>query len=275
MEVKPASHKNSKKLKSFNIGTEIVRFLLIFSSVTLTFYLSSLTIGSNLQLNSILASGLVGFLFCFVNKKYSPLVFCATFVGMSSTDVIPFNILNLILASVILQIVWEVLAPHFYGVGGKLGKTAMIASILVALLLTLFGTTDFLWYDSDSLDFENLLLALGFGILGAVGTKMVRNEADKVFHGNDAVFSSSLVGILSGTVVLLNSSFNPHALVIYAGSFAAMTANKRIKSTLPYIYIGALVGIIFILMEGVIPGIGGKLGFIGFISTQIYLLFKK
>jgi hypothetical protein len=194
---------------------------------------------------------------------------------MSSTDVIPFNILNLILASVVLQIVWELLAPHFYGVGGKLGKTAMIASILVALLLTLFGTTDFVWYDSDSLIFDDLLLALGFGIFGAVGTKMVRNEADKVFHGDDAVFSSSLVGILSGTVVVLVGTFYTYALVIYTGSFAAMTANKRIKSTLPYIYIGALVGIIFILMEGIIPGIGGKLGFIGFISTQIYLLFKK
>lgn len=77
------------------------------------------------------------------------------------------------------------------------------------------------------------------------------------------VVASALIGLIGGFV------FKSHAAVNHSASFAGMSAMIAIATTEQSIMVGVVVGIVYILLEKMFGGVGGKLGTIGMISTLI------
>ncbi len=108
--------------------------IIIFGLIggTLTYFLQH-----KYNLSPVLASGIVGLLFALVVPEiftfgaiYAIVLFQNTFIGMASKNRIS-NIFEAAIASIIGSLLFIVLFPHFQGLGGKLGTTAMISVLII------------------------------------------------------------------------------------------------------------------------------------------------
>lgn len=97
-------------------------------SANVTFFLTQFE-----MIGPVLASSLVGLLGYLFIKQYAALVYCASFVGMSSVAV-GYNHYLISLASFLAFVVFHLSTNYLTGHGGKLGTIAFVASILVYLL---------------------------------------------------------------------------------------------------------------------------------------------
>ncbi|CCQ96216.1 conserved membrane hypothetical protein [[Clostridium] ultunense Esp] len=112
-----------------------------------------------------------------------------------------------------------------------------------------------------SKDFKVLIAAL----VGTVATYFLN-----VTLNINPMAASGLVGLVS--FFLLPKDL---ALVTYTASFAGMSSSAILTNYLMAILAGLLVGIIFMLVQAVFNGYGGKLGTIAALSVLITLgIFK-
>jgi len=112
---------------------------------------------------------------------------------------------------------------------------------------------------------QTLILMIG-GIGGSVLTFLIQR------YGVSVVVASCIVGLIGALCGHLFSL--PHlSLVIFAGSFAGMTS-ASLASIPIVVFAGALTAIIYQLSLNIFAGMGGRLGFIAFVSTvvAVYLL---
>ena len=95
----------------------------------------------------VMASSLAGIVGVIITnrfvKKMDPkvvaaVIYCGSFVGMCSVNVVP-NILHIGIAGVLSGILFSYAQNIFVGVGGRLGTMAFIGSTVTVLLLTLLG----------------------------------------------------------------------------------------------------------------------------------------
>jgi len=229
-----------------------VMLLVSILGCTLTLLLSQYT-------GVVIASALIGLIGGLTLKEYATLNYAASFAGMSSISVV--SLVYSPILGLLVFIVWLLLEGRLEGVGGKLGTIALIAGVTFSLL-----TANINFVSSwNEVNITNIILWVITGIIGTTLTLVIREEINK-----NAVIASALVGLIGG--ILLSQQL---ALVLFSASFAGMSSKKRMKGYKEFIISGVWVGIIFTALYGLLPGIGGKLGFIGFLSVLITETLNK
>ena len=117
---------------------------------------------------------------------------------------------------------------------------------------------------------KNKFIIVLVAIIGCVVTFSLNHGVieinGQIFHlpfALGAVVASGLIGLIGGF------AFKNHAAVNHSASFAGMSAMIAIATTGQSIIVGITVGIIYILLEKMFGGVGGKLGTIAMVSTLI------
>lgn len=111
----------------------IIKILSKFVFFYLGFYLTYL-LHHNFKINIVISSALIGLLGSFIPNrvselfklKISPLIYCGSFAGMCSVDILNGH-QSLALISLIGAVIYYFLKERFVGMGGKLGMTAFMA----------------------------------------------------------------------------------------------------------------------------------------------------
>lgn len=93
------------------------------------------------KLSPVLASSLVTLIFVFILRfysmnKYESLVFCSSFLGMTSTSRVGY--VGLFFSCVFLLGIIKLSATYFTGIGGALGFTAFVSVLFPFLIEKLY-----------------------------------------------------------------------------------------------------------------------------------------
>lgn len=121
------------------------------------------------------------------------------------------------------------------------------------------------------MEVESIWIILS-AILGSMGAYWISISLNK-----GGVLGSAIVTLLSGILFPRFFSEMGHtlALVATAGSYAGMVSKKNVPNILEMAFIGAFVGIIFILSSSAYVGLGGRLGTMAAISCLAWLGLKQ
>jgi hypothetical protein len=239
--------------------------LVVVIGALATFYLAKA------GMSAVLASSLIGIVGSWLFKRYEIEIFTGSFVGMSS--VIFFTDSGIIIASLIASIAYLMGKNVFVGIGGKLGSSAFIGTLLVALFVGVDVWNLDIAMINTSLPLWFVVITLLFSALASVATSQL---AQRYFKGS-VVLGSSVVGILGYIISLSIGTFSGlFAGTIFAASFAGMSQIKVLKNPLYFAIAGLFTAIIFLASSTYFLGLGGKMGtsaFIGVLATLI--LIKK
>jgi len=225
-----------------------------------------------LRLGAVVASALIGLIGGIVFRSHAAVNHSASFAGMSALIAIA-TIEQTIIVGVVVGIIYLLLEKIFGGVGGKLGTIGMISTLIVATILQPLTPYSYCNFTAWTVVTPTLVIAsIVTGALGSAATLYVREHVVlKIYKSNDAVIGSATVGLIGGLLlpyIPIVGSVLP--LILYEGSFAGMSSRKRLPGYPAFIIAGALAGAIFIVLYGLFPGCGGKLGFMAFSSVLIY-----
>lgn len=118
---------------------------------------------------------------------------------------------------------------------------------------------------------ENILILLA-AIFGAVGAYVISINLNK-----GAVIGSAIITLISGIIFprLIPEIGSTLAVVAAAGSYAGMISKQNVSELWEMTFVGAVVGIVFILSASTYIGLGGRLGTIAAISCFVWLGAKK
>jgi len=177
----------------------------------------------------------------------------------------------------------------FVGVGGRLGATAFIASLIIAAMQGLPTGLSLASLSIDNLQ-KSVILSMAFWhAVGSAGTILLRATSDDT-RATDTVRASATIGLI-GALLLKDKTA---ALAVYGGSFVGMSAPTRLlHGILPsqvkdgakvpdtssvtlltsFAIAGALGGIVHgasIGLNWFNGGWGGKAGFCGFVGCLLY-----
>ena len=262
-----------------NAKFDVVRIAVTVSGTFLTWLIQR-------RYTNVLASSALTLAYCMVlNKRFNQAVFCGTFAGMASKAIIPSWQYALGLG-IFTSTFYETLIEKknaFVGVGGRLGATAFLASLVIALIQ---GTPTGL--SMSSLNGSNLQKSTIFSMalwhaIGSVFTIFLR-QTDA--EANDPVKASAVVGLI-GALLLEDKTA---ALAVYGGSFVGMSApNRLLYGLLPSQGAGPLPSKLDVLLSFAIAGAlggavhgasiglnwfnggwGGKAGLCGFLGCLIF-----
>ncbi len=226
-------------------------FIYTFAGAYLTYLLSV-----QLGLGGVLASGMIGILAVLVVKPYAVPVFCGSFLGMSSAELI--DPVLFVFASLVASSLFVLAKDVFNGFGGKLGTIALSS----ALVTVVFVQQPFL--DGPVFDDLDMVLIMVFSMIGAVLTFILN-----IRFKQGPVMASAVVGVLAG--VILPQAFDAIgptlAIVTFGASFVGMSGLNRLKEESLVLLAGLFFGLIYIYSAPYFGGAGGKLGTIAFVSV--------
>jgi len=229
---------------------------------------------------------------CF-DRRLGQAAFCGSFAGMCSSVLVP-DVWWALFLGVLTAFNFEVLIQTknlFLGVGGRLGATAFIATLIVVLAQQIstgilsFSFTTF----THAFIVEEVLSMVFWHAVGSVATILLREASDES-SAADPVRASAVVGLF-GDLVLEDKSA---ALGVYGGSFVGMSSPGRLmygllpgnlepgvklptpsklKRSLAFAGAGCLGGLVHGLSAetGIFAGAwGGKAGLSAFVGCLIY-----
>lgn len=222
----------------------LIDFISVFSGAILTFILAAY-----LDVNVVLASGLIGTLAALFLKPYAVAVFCGSFLGMSSPEL--FDFIPFILASAFASLIYITAKDVFNGFGGKLGTIAL-SGVFVSTII--HGEA---LLEGSFFNFEESLLIIGVSVFGAVVSNMLN-----IRYAQGAVFGSAFVGVLAGGILpyIIDESGLMLAVVMFGASFVGMSNQKVLKNELLVGVTGIVFGVLFVYTAHAFGGLGGKLG---------------
>ena len=239
------------KSYGFTSKPALYDFLATFFGAVITFVLSVY-----LGLGAVLASGIIGMLAALFLKPYAVPIFCGSFLGMSSPELL--EPLVFILAALIAGGIFVLSKDVFNGFGGKLG-TISLSSVLVTSFILSQTYLEAPIFD----DFEMVLIVF-FAMIGALLTFILN-----IRFQQGPVLASGFVGLIFGALLPV---FFPEigvtlAIVAFGASFVGMSNTKRMHEESLIIFAGLLFGLIYIFSAPYFGGAGGKLGTIAFASV--------
>ncbi len=231
---------------------DLFDFFGVFFGGMITFFLQT-----ELGLNPVLASGVVGLVGGIFLKKIGPALFCGSFVGMASPAM--FYVLpGVVLSSLMAGIVFVITRDLFIGIGGKLGTIAFSGCLMSSWVLGYVPM-------SDPVPGWNVgLPILLSSLLGAVVTFILHHRMRL-----GPVISSALIGVVSGMLfpLIFGHVFGLLlAVITFCASFAGMAARDQIAGLWEMAAAGVLCGLLFMFTSPHLGGAGGKLGTIAFAS---------
>ncbi|ACB84298.1 hypothetical protein [Natranaerobius thermophilus] len=113
---------------------QLITLITSIVSVIVTYLLNH-----HLALGPFFANGIVGLSGALLFPKWAGGIYIASFVGMSSTEIIP-TLGSAFWAGIIVGLVFANTSPVFDGLGGKGGITAATSVLLYRILLLLIGS---------------------------------------------------------------------------------------------------------------------------------------
>ena len=247
------------------------------------------------QYSNVLASSALTLICSMVfDRRLGQAAFCGSFAGMCSTAIIPTKNLAVILG-LATSLSYEILIHGFntfWGVGGRLGLTAFVATSAVALKngirtglarYSVAGGSRTLALSARSWEHTLLPWAM-WHALGSVATIVLREMSDDSAAA-DPVRASAVVGLAAALLLHDKTA----ALAVYGGSFTGMSLPSKLMSLpdssqqltitnvisllLTFGVAGAFGGILhgatieWRLWSG---GWGGKAGFCAFLGCLAY-----
>jgi hypothetical protein len=222
---------------------------------------SALTIflSHELGIYPVIASSAVGIVGYLIIKKYAIAIYCGSFAGMISSELLLTY--EVLLIALICGLVVLLLKPVFRGVGGKLGTMAFISTFLFAIVTQ----KDFLIANND-LNFLRLVIISLLGTLISFYTQHLFKQS--------SIIASALPSLVFALVMIyLIKDYTACAVVFFSASFIGMSSKERLKN----LYLVLLAGIIHALMFYVYfehyNGLGGKLGLMALSSVLITIGF--
>ncbi|HHN81805.1 MAG TPA: hypothetical protein ENN11_04200 [Methanomicrobia archaeon] len=250
---------------------DVISIVAVIAGTIAAWYLNN-----ELGLGGVVASAIVGLIGGAVFNKLSPQIFCGSFVGMCSCSVIS-TIYYTILFGAVAGVIFVAWKGYFFGHGGKLGTTAFMAVLFSLVLLAIAGVEYNAVSDAalESLTVSWFLFVLLVGVISTVATYYLRKDVFiRVFTNKcaDAVLGSATVGLIAGLLFPeVSATYGATlAFVAYSGSFAGMTAFPRIfDRPVHFAIAGIFVAMLYTATVDLVPGGGGKLGTIAFVSVII------
>ncbi|MFP4077779.1 MAG: hypothetical protein ACLFUQ_01380 [Candidatus Izemoplasmataceae bacterium] len=226
-------------------------FFTVFTGGVLTYALSVF-----IGVNAVLASGLVGILAALFFKPYAVALFCGSFIGMSSPELLSFP--NLLIASLVASLIYVMAKDVFNGVGGKLGTIALSGVFVTCVLI------DQPFLISGTLDRAIIFWILLFSVAGSTISNLLN-----VRLSQGAVMGSAAVGLVFGGFlpVFFSSDGYLLAVVAFGASFAGMASREYLGDEAWSALAGVVFALLFIYSAETFGGVGGKLGTIAFAST--------
>lgn len=159
----------------------------------------------------------------------------------------------------------------FDGFGGRLGFIAFISVLLYLLLFRRSGDIKLFQFNSISLISSpvKIFLILAASSGGAMVSMEVK-QAMSSLNENYKVLSVALAGIIGGVLITKIPVLGHHlACAWYAGAFVGMSSYFILMLKRHFFFAGLFCGVFYALCEHFFVGVGGKLGFISFISVLV------
>lgn len=209
---------------------------------------------AELGVSPIVSASLVGVAAAVVARNVAVPVYCGAFVGMTSPGLFG-SYWYATLAAMLAGLLFTVAHPVFHGLGGKLGTTAFVGVLLVAV-----PTAD--GFRSGAIpDGSVVVSVVGVAALGAIVTFAIHTRS-----AASPVLASGFVGAVGGLSlpILFDGSGGLFAAAIYSASFAGMTNPRRIPNEWWIGITGTGVGLVVVYTLPFVGGSGGKLGTIAF-----------
>jgi len=209
---------------------------------------------AGLGISPIVSASLIGIAAAVVVRSLAVPVYCGAFVGMTSPEVFG-SYWHATLAAVLAGGLFTVAHPVFHGLGGKLGTTAFVGVLLVAL--------------PTAGSFHSGTIPGGSVILSVVGVAALGASVTFTVHTRSAaspVLASGLVGAVGGVLlpIFFDAPGKLLAAAAYSASFAGMTSPRRIPNEWWIGVTGVGVGLVVVYTLPFVGGSGGKLGTIAF-----------
>jgi hypothetical protein len=208
-------------------------------------------------LSAVNASALVGLLAALVMPTYAVPIYCGSFVGMSSIQLLHSHG-EMAIAGAVAGLLYMLTDGAFPGIGGKLGTIAFTGAVLTGLGL------ERQFIVTPVPDGRLVFLIIAYATLATVATYWL-----SVTRGHGAVVGSSVVGLIGGLMLPLTyPEFGPLlAVVVFCASFTGMSSRERFPRFPMVIVIGLITGLVFVYSTPLLGGAGGKLGTIAFASA--------
>ncbi|MDA3931187.1 MAG: hypothetical protein PF513_00465 [Tenericutes bacterium] len=217
-------------------------------------------IAHQLDLSAVIASSFIGLLGFLLLKKYSVAIYCGSFAGMVSSFM--FDYLEVASIAIFCGLLFALLKPAFKGMGGKLGTTAFLSTILIAT----FFEKDFMIVINDLNIFRLIIISL----LGAIIPFYIQH-----YFKQSAVLASALPSLIFALIMIyIVQDYLTCTVVFFSASFIAMSSKRRIPNIL-YLFIAAFIhAFLFLVYFEHYNGLGGKLGLMALTSVVITIGLK-
>jgi hypothetical protein len=253
---------NEEKASSVSFIWDYKNGLFAFFGILLTYVMSL-----QLDLSAVIASSFIGLVGYILFKKYSVAIYAGSFAGMVSSYL--FDYYQVIAIAFLMGILFVFFQKSFKGLGGKLGTTAFISTILVSLLFQ----RDFLIVTND-LNFIRLII---ISLLGALVSYAIQH-----YLKQSPVLASSLPSLIYALIVIyLIEDYITCTVVFFSASFIGMSSKERLPNIIYVIIAGFIHAFLFHFYFEHFNGLGGKLGLMALTSVvmtlgirYMYLYFK-
>ena len=210
---------------------------------------------SSFGVSIVVSSALIGLIGHFIFNKYSIAIYTGSFAGMSSH--LLFNRLEIFLIAIITALVYQIVKTAFNGYGGRLGTIAFIATSFVSVV---FSKESLIAHQSYEI-WLIFLLSIG----GTLITWILHNKLKQ-----SPVLSSALPGLIIGLILgQLFRNYIIYSYVFFTATFVGMANKYTIKNVYESLFIGIILGLIFLSFFIFFNGFGGKMGLMAFISILI------
>lgn len=220
-------------------------------------------------------------------RRFSLAGFAGSFAGMTAPFLISASSngygIHFFIGSLILSLTVAVLYSFseivsvyypkvfFDGFGGRLGFIAFISVLIYLLIFRRSEDVRLFCFDKVSLIFSPLKVF--FLLLASSGGAMVSMEVKQAMSSlneNYKVLSVALTGIIGGILIARIPGLGHHlACTWYAGAFVGMSSYFILMLKRHFFFAGLFCGIFYVVGEPLFMGVGGKLGFISFISVLV------
>jgi hypothetical protein len=211
----------------------------------------------SIGLSAVNASALVGLIGALILPVYGVPIYCGSFVGMTSIQLLNTH-WEFAIAGVVAGLLFMLTDGAFPGIGGKLGTIAFAGTVITGLGLE----RQFIIAPVPSGRLAFLIIA--YATIATVATYWL-----SVTKGHGAVIGSSVVGLAGG--LILPALHTEHgyllAVVVFCASFTGMSSRERFPRLLIIVIIGLITGLVFVYSTPLLGGAGGKLGTIAFGSA--------
>jgi len=233
-----------------NIVLKDIDLVYVFFGVMFSYLLAH-----QLDLSAVIASSFIGILGYYLFKKHSVAIYCGSFAGMVSSFL--FNYYEVGMIALLCGLLFVLLKPVFDGFGGKLGTTAFMSTILIALV---FGK-DMLIVTNELNIFRLILIS----ILGVLIPFYIQHKFKQ-----SAVFASAIASLVYALIIIyLIKDFLTCSVVFFSASFIGMSSKDKLPNII-YIFIAGIIhALLFHVYFEHYNGLGGKLGLMALTTVVI------